>query len=265
VSSFRLDRYAVTVGRFRQFVAAWNSGYVPPAGSGKHVHLNGGRGLSDSHGGFEPGWSPVHDAFVQPTAANLGCHSPPDAYNPGNGTWTDAPGPNDNLPINCVTWQEAFAFCIYDGGFLPSEAELAFAAAGGDQEREYPWGATDPGTDSRYAIYNCLYRDASGGCAIAPVGWAAEGAGRWGHFDLAGNVMAWSQDVSTYPKYTDPCQDCTVTAAATGAPKSRAKRGGHFGTFAPADLRSAARFEDTATGRDPMNGVRCARTPCCGP
>ncbi len=53
VSGFRLDKYGVTVGRFRQFVTAWNgeagsdggAGYLPPAGSGKHTHLNSGRGL----------------------------------------------------------------------------------------------------------------------------------------------------------------------------------------------------------------------------
>jgi sulfatase modifying factor 1 len=36
VSGFRLDKYLVTVGRFRQFVNAWNggAGYTPAAGSG---------------------------------------------------------------------------------------------------------------------------------------------------------------------------------------------------------------------------------------
>jgi len=48
VGDFKLDKYEVTVGRFRQFVAAWNggAGYTPPAGSGKHTHLNGGNGLN---------------------------------------------------------------------------------------------------------------------------------------------------------------------------------------------------------------------------
>lgn len=42
VSGFRLDEYLVTVGRFRQFVAAWTGGYYPAAGSGIHAHLHGG-------------------------------------------------------------------------------------------------------------------------------------------------------------------------------------------------------------------------------
>ena len=50
VSGLRLDKYLVTVGRFRQFVAAWagGTGYLPPAASGKHAHLNAGQGLMNS-------------------------------------------------------------------------------------------------------------------------------------------------------------------------------------------------------------------------
>ncbi len=60
LSGFRLDKYLVTVGRFRQFVNARNggTGYMPPAGSGKHAYLNGGNGLVDSAtaGAYEKGW-----------------------------------------------------------------------------------------------------------------------------------------------------------------------------------------------------------------
>jgi hypothetical protein len=47
VSTFALDKYLVTVGRFRQFVKAWDggAGWMPPQSSGIHTHLNGGRGL----------------------------------------------------------------------------------------------------------------------------------------------------------------------------------------------------------------------------
>ena len=48
--------------------------------------------------------------------------------------------------MNCVNWFEAYAFCIWDGGFLPSDTEWEYAAAGGSLQREYPWGSTAPGT-----------------------------------------------------------------------------------------------------------------------
>lgn len=45
LSTFRLDKYEVTVGRFRKFVDAVVGGWLPTAGAGKHSHLNGGAGL----------------------------------------------------------------------------------------------------------------------------------------------------------------------------------------------------------------------------
>src|SRR5262249_24497148 len=45
VSSFRLDRFEVTVGRFRPFADAVVGGWRPRTGSGIHAHLQGGLGL----------------------------------------------------------------------------------------------------------------------------------------------------------------------------------------------------------------------------
>jgi formylglycine-generating enzyme required for sulfatase activity len=179
VSGFRLDKYDVTVGRFRQFVSAWNGGvgYVPAPGSGKHTHLNAGQGLANSAsaGSYETGWLASDDGQIAPTNANLSdgiCDNVP----PSNryATWTASPGSNEGRPINCVNAYEAYAFCIWDGAFLPSEAEWEYAAAGGSEEREYPWGATAPGSANQFAIYGCEYPSASGSCTgvanIAAVG-----------------------------------------------------------------------------------------------
>src|SRR5262249_48377870 len=140
VSSFRLDKYEVTVGRFRPFVDAASRGWVPPTGSGVHTHLNGGKGLVANPGaGFEQGWDSFWNGNLPNTLAAwnsaLVCS---DIFYPYS-TWTAIPGKGEARPINCITWYVAYAFCIWDGGFLPTEAEWNFAASGGNQHRLYPW------------------------------------------------------------------------------------------------------------------------------
>jgi sulfatase modifying factor 1 len=255
VSGFRLDKYLVTVGRFRQFVNAWNggAGYTPPAGSGKHTHLNGGSGLNATGGGYEPGWATSDNSYIAPTDANLACGGSPNYW-----TWTNTAGSQEDLPINCVSWYDSAAFCIWDGGFLPSEAEWEYAAVGGSQEREYAWGTAPPGTANQYAIYGCYYPSGSGTCStvgnIAPVGFAASGAGLWGQLDLAGELWEWTQDwyVATY----SACTDCANLTAAS----YRVFRGGPFSS-APAGIVPTYRNAFTPTNRYNYTGFRCARTP----
>jgi formylglycine-generating enzyme required for sulfatase activity len=268
VSSFRLDKYDVTVGRFRQFVNAWSGGWFAEAGAGKHAHLNQGLGLVNVEGGYEPGWVATDDSKVVPTNANLTSCSP---YS----TWTASAGTQENLPINCVNWPEAYAFCVWDGGFLPSEAEWEYAAAGGSQQRLYPWGQTAPGTGNQYAVYGCYYPngllgdggtsnfDGGGFCVpgtsnIAPVGTATLGAGLWGQLDLAGNLWEWNLDVST--SYVYPCTDC-ANLTVTPIYAERLLRGGFFGSNVSDLVPSSGGNEAAPTDRFNNNGFRCARTP----
>ena len=83
VSDFRLDKYEVTVGRFRQFVAAFDNGYSPPEHSGKHDHLNGGKGLAATGGGYEPGWSTFDNARVAPSYGHLTSCGPTSTWKGG--------------------------------------------------------------------------------------------------------------------------------------------------------------------------------------
>jgi formylglycine-generating enzyme required for sulfatase activity len=260
VSGFRLDEYDVTVGRFRRFVddvIGPDGGVVwlPESGSGKHSHLNAGAGLNATGGGYEPGWSPSDNAGLAPTDSNLSsCAVGSTPY----GTWTSVPATRERLPINCVTWQEAYAFCIWDGGFLPSEAEWELAAAAGSEQREYPWGGASPGTQSQYAIYGCDFPAGAATCVgvanIAPVGSATRGAALWGQMDLAGEVWQWNLD--WYATYTTQCSDC----ADVGTGTNRVLRGGSF-SYGPQDLLSAYRSADAPTLRNNSYGVRCARVP----
>jgi formylglycine-generating enzyme required for sulfatase activity len=260
VSGFRLDKYDVTVGRFRQFVKALGSGdggagWHPADGAGKHAHLAAGQGLvdvgPDAGAAHEKGWSTTDDMKLAPTDANLtSCGAA--------STWTPAPGAHEDAPINCVSWFEAYAFCIWDGGFLTSETEWEYAAAGGDQQRPYPWGAAAPSTMNAYAIYNCQYPDIAQGCGassgIAPVGTAALGAGRWGQLDLTGNQSQWNLD--WYAKYVSPCADCALLSGGT----SRVVRGGSFRDQAT-HLAPTYRDANDPGLRNDFIGVRCARSP----
>ena len=252
VSGFRLDKYLVTVGRFRRFVRAWDGGWRPQPGSGKHASLNGGRGLANagSPGSFESGWDASGDTQVAPTDANLACANWP--------TWTPAAGSQEVLPINCVNWWEAYAFCIWDSGFLPSEAEWAYAASGGSEQRAYPWGEAAPGEGNEYAIYGCHYPDGdtcAGTSNIAPVGTASSGAALWGQLDLAGNLYEWSLDAWS-PSYVTPCIDCANLPVSS----TRVVRGGAFDNPAAA-LLATNRTEGAEAGRYDGQGFRCARAP----
>jgi formylglycine-generating enzyme required for sulfatase activity len=257
VSGFRLDVFEVAVWRFRKFVEAVDLGWGPLPETGKHAHVNGGQGLASGGIGVsvpETGWNSSWTAMLATTAsqwyANLTqCFASP---------WTLRADANENYPINCVTWYEAYAFCIWDGGFLPSEAEWNYAAAGGRQQRLYPWGDTDPGAGTTYAIYGCN-SPGTGGCtslsAIAQFGaLPPAGQGLYGQLDLAGNMAEWTLDV--YANYAVPCSDC---AALVGG-SQRVFRGGSYDRDKSFLYTSTRVFADPA-GRFADVGFRCARVP----
>ncbi len=256
VSGFRLDKYEVTVGRFRKFVDAVVGGWLPAAGSGKHTHLSGGGGLN---GGTEPGWDTAWNTYLPNVKATwdgtsyLGCGAT-------HQTWTSAAGSNEQRPVNCVNWYQAHAFCIWDDGFLPSEAEWNYAAAGGSEQRVYPWGSTAPGANADLAVYGCYYNGA-GSCTgfsnIAPVGSVAAGDGKFGQADLAGNVAEWNLDGYAIPYPSTTCNDCATLVD----PSDRVGRGGSFGDSAAALLSSYRNDYRAPPARYVGVGARCARTP----
>jgi formylglycine-generating enzyme required for sulfatase activity len=244
ISSFRLDRFEVTVGRFRAFVDRVLGGWVPPAGSGKHAYLSGGSGLN----GTEQGWDKAWDTNLATTLAAWDTNLT--TYCPTSPTWTGSA----ELPINCITWYEAYAFCIWDGAFLPSEAEWNFAAAGGAEQRVYPWSSAPMSTT--IACSDANYQNLPG-CGTSP--WkggtaSPAGDGRWGQADLAGNVREWVLDA--YGGYIHPCNDCALIT-----PNSLVvTRGGSFADPAMFVL-AAYRTDDSPVFRDAGIGVRCARAP----
>lgn len=232
VGDFRLDRFEITVGRFNRFIAAGLGvrTTAPQPGSGKN-----GRDASDT--GWDPNWNAHLASTSQVLATNLWCL---------NGTSLSG---DDTLPMNCITWYEAYAFCIWDGGRLPTEAEWSYAAAGGggdDGQRIYPWSMPPASTiiDSTYAVY-----DSS---APADVGSRSpKGDGKWRQADLIGNVTEWLVDYAgDYPR---PCYDCSNKVVS----ERRVLRGGEW-SYPPLEI-GVSRYQVVPTERQGGYGARCAR------
>lgn len=266
IASFRLDKYEVTVGRFRKFVAAMVGGWMPPAGSGKHAHLRGSLGLVGTSGEDEGGWDSAWSAggttyrvFSGPGTADdwdLSLTCGQDQVH----TWTSAADLNETLPINCVNWYQAAAFCIWDGGFLPSEAEWEYAAAGGQLERTYPWGTAPP--DATRSAHDCLGDgSAADDCLftdILAVGKLPAGDGIFGQSDLAGNMWEWTGDWFSTPYAIVDCEDCISTQADEN--EGRSARGGSWMTDATSQ-GSIYRNYGVPDSASEFFGVRCAREP----
>ncbi len=244
VGELRLDTYEVTVGRFRRFVEAGQGtqSNPPAAGAGAHATL------------ANSGWRSTWNASLASTTAALHTALKCD---PTYQTWTDDPAAFESLPMNCITWYEAMSFCAWDGGYLPTEAEWNYAAAGGDEQRAYPWSSppSSRSIDATRASYACL-ADGLPSCTrddLPRVGAAPAGDGRWGHADLAGSVWEWALDWYADP-YGTPCVDCANLTDAS----FRLHRGGAFRNVEMA-ARSATRGFDPPSYRASDVGVRCAR------
>lgn len=237
ISAVRLDRFEVTVGRFRAFVdAGMGTATTAPSANAGARTLNGTTG----QGGWDPAWNNRLMVDSATLRAQLNCSS---------ATWTDAPGANELLPIACLTWYEAFAFCVWDGGFLPTEAEWNFTASGGDEQRAYPW--SNPPSQ---VVADCAHTNIAGCGNLAIAVGGNLDVGRWGHADMSGNLHEWVLDSGVNPPpVCDNCADLSVSA-------THSLRGGALDHSA-LESRPANHIDFMSDARGFDVGMRCARLP----
>jgi formylglycine-generating enzyme required for sulfatase activity len=155
------------------------------------------------------------------------------AKDPAYCTFTTSSSNNDELPVSCVSWDKARAYCNLRGGDLPSEAQYQYAASG-LEGRLYVWGEDAPSCgDAVYARTISLPPDYK-----CPGAWSSPaGAGAKDRLvlpnggvvvDLAGNVSeraldlwnaltesCWGTGVFRDPVCTTPSAEPGVSARHT--------------------------------------------------
>jgi formylglycine-generating enzyme required for sulfatase activity len=167
-------------------------------------------------------------------------------------------------PMNCVSYEEAEAYCAWRGGALPSEDDWDFAAAGA-RGRPYPWGNDAPGpglvnacgsecrswynVQALQGVFEGLMYDGGDGYAgTAPVGSFPAGATPEGVLDLIGNVAEWTAGrVEVYEG--EPGADAIA---------SHVVRGGAFTSSQAALAPPVLRLYLSGGERDRSVGFRCA-------
>jgi formylglycine-generating enzyme len=204
-------------------------------GAGKNPNVSNDAGWDDA-------WNALMPADAESLSKALMCSGWP--------MWTAQAGSTEAYPVNCVTWYEAAAFCMWDGGVLPTEVEWNFAASGGNDQRAWPWTLDpDAGVTSMVAVYGF-----SNG--PFPVGNADGGEGRWLHQDLAGNVAEWNYDVFT----GTPPMPCDHRANLTGGVNRLIHDSGWNTTYGELiNMQTSARRSEDPQHRDDYTGFRCAR------
>ena len=147
-------------------------------------------------------------------------------------------------PVTYVSWDDAVAFCVWAGGFLPAEAQWERAARG-DGGRTWPWGNEPPGAG--HGTFE--------GSDTVPVGRSPRGAGPFGALDQAGNAWEWTS--SAYRAYPYDALD----GREDGSPwEPRVVRGGAF-IHGPGQIRCSYRYGMLPGVVDHYVGFRLAARP----
>ena len=162
--------------------------------------------------------------------------------------WIDGQCPPDlaDHPVVFVSWHAAMAYAKWTGGRLPTEAEWEFAALGGRDQAEFPWGDGPP--NPRLACYAAN--------STTPVG--SFPPNPYGLYDLAGNVWEYCLDEWQADFYRHSPQNNPLAGSLTTSDSRRVIRGGSW-DGSPVNLRCAYRDSHPADGAGNHVGFRCVK------
>jgi sulfatase modifying factor 1 len=191
VGAFRIDRCAVTVGEFGEFVA--DTGYVTVAERPLDARDFPGAPAENLVPGslvFTRTSGPVDLRHLQQWWT----------WTPG-ASWSHPEGPGSSAeeyehhPVVHVAYEDADAYARWSGQALPTEAQWEFAARGGLEGATYTWGDEPESPDEPRANYwhgEFPWRPDPGYGTTAAVG--SYRPNGYGLFDMAGNVWEWTSD-----------------------------------------------------------------------
>ena len=152
------------------------------------------------------------------------------------------------LPVSCVPWTSAQAYCIAVNKRLPREVEWEMAARG-TSAIKYPWGGgSAAGCGAAVTLAAEKSQRSCGKNKPARVGSHPGGASPYGVQDMSGNVEEWVADW-----YADSVSDLSPRAGA-----SHVLRGGGW-LSQPSQSKTTSRNWGSAREMGPNVGFRCAR------
>jgi len=153
----------------------------------------------------------------------------------------------ENYPVINIKWYQAYNYCLWVGGHLPSEAQWEKSARGSDG-RLYPWGNGFP--NRNLANYYWNRNDTT------EVGSYPKGVSPYGAMDMTGNVWEWVWD--WYGEY-DPYDTYNPLKDSNGS--ERVLRGGGFDDALTGGIRAFDRGYSNPNYAMSTVGFRCVSPP----